>query len=69
VIANGGSNEIKTYEDIAAFKASCGVSSVMLARVAMWNCSIFRPEGMLPLDTVLRRFLEIVCSTILFTKN
>ncbi len=60
VIANGGSNEIKTYGDIEKFNQNCGVSSVMLARVAMWNCSIFRKEGSLPLDDVIKRFLQIV---------
>ena len=53
---------IKNYEDIEAFKASCGVTSVMIARAAMWNCSIFRKEGKLPLNEVLKRFLEMVIS-------
>ena len=60
VIANGGSNEIKSHQDIARFREECGASSVMLARVAMWNCSVFRKEGQLPLEIVLRRFLQIV---------
>jgi hypothetical protein len=32
----------------------------MVARAAMWNMSIFRKEGNLPLDDVIKRFLEIV---------
>jgi len=32
----------------------------MLARAAMWNCSIFRKEGILSLDVVIKRFLELV---------
>jgi hypothetical protein len=32
----------------------------MIARVAMWNMSIFRKEGILPVDEVIKRFLEIV---------
>ena len=51
---------VKRYEDIDEFRKSCNASSVMLARAAMWNCSIFRKEGLLPLDVVIKRFLEIV---------
>lgn len=45
VIANGGSREIERYKDIAKFKELCGASSVMIARAAEWNVTIFRPEG------------------------
>jgi len=51
---------IKEYADIEKFRESCMASSVMLARVAMWNCSIFRKEGQLPLDDAVKRFLQIV---------
>lgn len=47
VIANGGSRDIEKYEDILKFRNECGASSVMIARAAEWNVSIFRPEGML----------------------
>ena len=57
---SGGSNVIKKYEDIELFRKSCGADSVMIARAAMWNCSIFRKEGPIPLDDVIKRFLEIV---------
>ena len=57
---SGGSNVIKNYADIDVFKKSCGVDSVMIARSAMWNCSVFRQEGNLQLDVVLKRFLELV---------
>lgn len=50
---SGGSKEIGSHEDIEKFRNECGASSVMLARAAMWNCSILRPEGFLPLDTVV----------------
>ncbi|RNA20300.1 tRNA-dihydrouridine(20) synthase [NAD(P)+]-like [Brachionus plicatilis] len=59
IIANGGSNEIKCYEDIEKFRQSCNASSVMIARAGMWNCSVFRREGVLPIDDVVKRFLEI----------
>ncbi|KAK8738129.1 hypothetical protein OTU49_004059 [Cherax quadricarinatus] len=58
VIANGGSKEIKCHEDIEKFRQETGASSVMIARAAMWNCSILRPEGPLPLDTVAEAYLR-----------
>lgn len=45
VIANGGSNQISSYDDIEKFKKECGASSVMVARSALKNMSIFRKEG------------------------
>lgn len=36
-----------------------GCSSVMLARAAEWNCSIFRKEGLLPMDTVIKEYLKL----------
>lgn len=45
VIANGGSKEIEKYCDILKFREACGASSVMIARAAEWNCSIFRKNG------------------------
>lgn len=36
-----------------------GCSSVMIARAAEWNCSIFRKEGLLPMDTVIKEYLKI----------
>lgn len=45
VIANGGSREIDRHTDIAKFKELCGASSVMIARAAEWNVTIFRPDG------------------------
>ncbi|CAF1027287.1 unnamed protein product [Brachionus calyciflorus] len=59
IIANGGSNDIKNDEDIEKFRVNCNASSVMVARAAMWNSSIFRKEGTLPLDDVIKRFLQI----------
>ena len=32
----------------------------MLARVAQWNVSIFREEGKLPIDDVIRAYLRYV---------
>ena len=38
----------------------------MLARCAMWNSSIFRKEGLIQLDDVIKRYLEIVLVFCLF---
>ncbi|CAK1549872.1 unnamed protein product [Leptosia nina] len=59
VIANGGSKEIEKYSDIFKFKEMTGSSSVMIARAAEWNCSIFRKEGLLPMDTVITEYLKL----------
>ncbi|XP_073941684.1 dihydrouridine synthase 2 isoform X1 [Choristoneura fumiferana] len=59
VIANGGSKEIEKHSDIYKFKEMTGCTSVMLARAAEWNCSIFRKEGLLPMDTVIKEYLQL----------
>ncbi|CAH0603176.1 unnamed protein product [Chrysodeixis includens] len=59
VIANGGSKEIEKHSDIYKFKEMTGCSSVMLARAAEWNCSIFRKQGLLPMDTVIEEYLKL----------
>ena len=58
VIANGGSKEIEKHEDIKKFREETGCSSVMLARAAQWNCSIFRKDGLLLLDEVISSYLR-----------
>ncbi|XP_012262837.2 tRNA-dihydrouridine(20) synthase [NAD(P)+]-like [Athalia rosae] len=58
VIANGGSKEIEKYSDIFKFKKETGCSSVMIARAAEWNCSIFRKQGLLPIDDVIKAYLK-----------
>ncbi|XP_034946812.1 tRNA-dihydrouridine(20) synthase [NAD(P)+]-like [Chelonus insularis] len=58
VIANGGSREIEKYSDIAQFKKETHCNSVMIARAAEWNCSIFRKEGLLPKDDVIKSYLK-----------
>lgn len=45
MIANGGSKEIERHSHILRFKESCGASSVMIARAAQWNPSIFTNDG------------------------
>ncbi|XP_044126171.1 tRNA-dihydrouridine(20) synthase [NAD(P)+]-like isoform X2 [Bufo gargarizans] len=58
VIANGGSQElVREFQDMEAFRSVTGASSVMVARAAMWNPSIFRREGLLPLEDVMRDYI------------
>ncbi|KAL3282445.1 hypothetical protein HHI36_005631 [Cryptolaemus montrouzieri] len=59
VIANGGSREIHKHEDIIKFKELCGASSVMIARAAEANCSIFCENGMKELDDVIVDYLKL----------
>lgn len=56
---SGGSREIENYKDIFKFKEECGCSSVMIARTAEGNCSIFRPTGMKNLDDVICDYLKL----------
>ena len=58
VIANGGSKEIQKHSDIFKFKEATGCSSVMLARAAQWNCSIFCKEGLLPMEDVIKSYVK-----------
>ncbi|XP_070161680.1 tRNA-dihydrouridine(20) synthase [NAD(P)+]-like [Polyergus mexicanus] len=58
VIANGGSKDIQQHSDILRFKKETGCSSVMLARAAEWNCSIFRKEGLLSMENVIKSYLK-----------
>lgn len=60
VIANGGSKEISRYAHLQRFRTDCGASSVMIARAAQWNPSIFtNSPDLVPLDDVIRTFLRI----------
>ncbi|XP_058811253.1 tRNA-dihydrouridine(20) synthase [NAD(P)+]-like isoform X2 [Topomyia yanbarensis] len=59
VIANGGSQEIHKRSDILKFRDDCGAASVMIARAAQWNCSVFRDEGPLPIEDVIHECLRL----------
>lgn len=59
VICNGGSREIDRFTDISKFKELCGASSIMIARAAEWNVSIFRPQGLLPIMDVIKKYLIV----------
>lgn len=55
VIANG---DIFEYDDFQRIKVDTGASSVMAARGALWNASIFSPEGKLPWEDVKREYVR-----------
>ncbi|XP_052511941.1 tRNA-dihydrouridine(20) synthase [NAD(P)+]-like isoform X2 [Budorcas taxicolor] len=59
VIANGGSHDhIQGYLDIEDFRRATAASSVMVARAAMWNPSIFLREGPRPLEEVMQKYIR-----------
>ncbi|KAG0429904.1 hypothetical protein HPB47_023217 [Ixodes persulcatus] len=55
---SGGSGEIVDYEDIERFRVATGATSVMLARQAESNCSIFSKAGRKPIDDVIVQYLH-----------
>ncbi|KAI3914302.1 hypothetical protein MKW92_037380 [Papaver armeniacum] len=57
VIVNG---DVFEYEDFQRIKEATGASSVMVARGALWNASIFSPEGKLPWEEVKREYVRKV---------
>ncbi|XP_043979977.1 tRNA-dihydrouridine(20) synthase [NAD(P)+]-like [Gambusia affinis] len=59
VIANGGSLDlVKTNSDIEKFRKATGASSVMLARAAMWNPSVFCNQGPFPVEKVMEEYIK-----------
>ncbi|MFS7894053.1 putative tRNA-dihydrouridine(20) synthase (NAD(P)(+)) [Helianthus anomalus] len=54
VIANG---DVFEYEDFDRIRAVTGASSVMVARGALWNASIFHPAGS-PVEDVKREYVR-----------
>ncbi|OMO56353.1 tRNA-dihydrouridine synthase [Corchorus capsularis] len=55
VIANG---DVFEYDDFQRIKAATGASSVMVARGAMWNASIFSPKGKSHWEDVKREYVR-----------
>ncbi|KAI4872148.1 hypothetical protein NFI96_030995, partial [Prochilodus magdalenae] len=59
VIANGGSvDHVKSHDDIEKFREATGASSVMLARAAMWNPSIFHSQGAVSVDEAMEEYIK-----------
>lgn len=61
VIANGHSNHIKNYQDLTEFKEITKASSIMIARAALKNPSIFKSSenGTMPAKSVINDFLKL----------
>ncbi len=51
---------MKTNADVDDFRTATGASSVMLARAAMWNASVFSKQGLLPVERVMEEYLKYV---------
>lgn len=58
VIANGGSSEIRCFDDLEKFRVSTGSSSVMIARAAQSIPSIFRRDGILSREQMIMDYLK-----------
>ncbi|KAH7726697.1 dihydrouridine synthase domain-containing protein [Aphelenchoides avenae] len=61
VLANGASGSIECHADIARFREETGASSVMVARKAFSNPSIFQPKGVLTMQQEIENFLDKAC--------
>ena len=59
-MCSGGSGDISCYNDIARFRRSTSCSSVMLARAAQWNPSVFSREGIRPIADVICEYIRYV---------
>lgn len=55
VIANG---DVFGYDDFQRIKVATGASSVMVARGALWNASVFSPEGKVPWEDVKVEYIR-----------
>ncbi|XP_010518856.1 PREDICTED: tRNA-dihydrouridine(20) synthase [NAD(P)+]-like isoform X2 [Tarenaya hassleriana] len=55
VIANG---DVFEYDDFSRIKTATGAASVMVARGAMWNASIFSPKEKLHWEDVKREYVR-----------
>ncbi|KAG4069454.1 hypothetical protein HA402_001753 [Bradysia odoriphaga] len=59
IIANGGSLDIKDFSEIIKFKEDCGTTSVMVARAALQNLSVFRKEGTIDVQDLITEYLKL----------
>jgi tRNA-dihydrouridine synthase 2 len=51
--------DIFRFEEIEQMKKTTGAQSVMIARGAQWNASVFRREGPLPVYDIMQRYLDL----------
>ena len=59
VLSNGGSNYFTDLKGIQKFQAETNTSGVLVARAAMWNPSIFNPNGPLEMEDIIKEYIEI----------
>ncbi|XP_009149715.2 tRNA-dihydrouridine(20) synthase [NAD(P)+]-like isoform X1 [Brassica rapa] len=55
VIANG---DVLEYDDFSRIKTATGAASVMVARGAMWNASVFSPKGKSHWEDVKKKYIR-----------
>ncbi|CAA7055970.1 unnamed protein product [Microthlaspi erraticum] len=55
VIANG---DVLEYDDFSRIKTATGAASVMVARGAMWNASVFSPKGKSYWEDVKKKYIR-----------
>lgn len=60
MMCSGGSGVISCYDDIGRFRHSTSCSSVMLARAAQWNPSVFSREGLQPIACIIQQYIRYV---------
>lgn len=61
LLFSGGSHDhIQQHLDIEDFRQATAASSVMVARAAMWNPSIFLKDGLRPLEEVMQKYIRYV---------
>mmetsp|Transcript_7332 Transcript_7332/g.13703 ORF Transcript_7332/g.13703 Transcript_7332/m.13703 type:complete len:192 (-) Transcript_7332:186-761(-) len=56
VVHNG---DAFNHQDFERIRSETGCASVMAARGALWNCSLFRKDGLLPVYDVCKDYLRI----------
>ena len=66
LFGSGGSRDIRTHSDLTRFRDETGATSVMIARAAQINPSVFREDGLLPSEDVVRAYLKYVSSQCFF---
>ena len=60
IIANGGSSDIQNYKNIEEFKERTEAKSVMIARSAFTNPSIFCKNSLMSMPIEISNFLQKV---------
>ena len=59
VLANGGSNDIVSFDTITKFQQNTKTAGVLVARAAMWNPSVFCASGPEDIFSIIPRYCEL----------